>query len=137
MVREARDDWWLIGSAAMTLHGARPIEVADIDLLMSRRDAAAVAERLRLTPSPADENGLFRSDFFTRVPAVPLAIELMAGFHVRVGSAWREVRPASRQAIQVGSALLYVPSVRELIEMGRLFGRPKDREREALLLPLL
>jgi hypothetical protein len=43
------------------------------------------------------------------------------------------VRPQSRIALRVGSAELFVPSVAELIEMCRLFGRAKDAERERLL----
>ena len=41
-LRGARDPWWVIGSAAARLHGAET-PVADVDVLLSERDALVIA----------------------------------------------------------------------------------------------
>jgi hypothetical protein len=130
--REARDRWWVIGSAAMALHGAA-VQVGDIDLLMSRADAARLLELHGRVPMAGSKHDKFRSEVFGRLELSGYTVEVMGGFHVHDGAEWREVRPQSRIALRVGSAELFVPSVAELIEMCRLFGRAKDAERERLL----
>ncbi|MEH3107427.1 MAG: hypothetical protein PGN09_09130 [Sphingomonas fennica] len=124
--------WWLIGSAAMALHGAAPIVVADVDLLVSPGDAAALIGMLGLVPLRAGSDR-FRSNPFARWTAPPLPVEIMADFHVRAGDGWVPVRPATRQAVTIGGSELFVPSVAELRAIGRLYGRPKDAERDRLL----
>jgi hypothetical protein len=123
----ARDPWWVIGSAAMALHGA-PVEAADIDLLVSVGDA----ERLfALAAGPPSDR--FRSARFGTFQAGTMTVEVMAGFELFVGGAWHDVRPPTREALRVGDAWLYTPGVQGLIDLCRAFDRPKDRERTALL----
>ncbi len=129
----AREPWWLIGSAAMALHGAGPLEVGDIDLLMSRADAAGLLARHGAAFGPGAEHERFRSEVFGRLFCGGYTVEVMGGFHVHDGASWREIAPSSRQVIRLAGAALYVPSVEELIELCRLFGRPKDDERAKLL----
>jgi hypothetical protein len=124
-VEAARDPWWLIGSAAMALHGVRGLDVGDVDLLMSRRDAAALLRSKGFEPAPGEKGGRFRSDVFGRWRAGAYVVETMGGFHVD----GRELVPATR----VARDGLYVPSVDELIAMCGLFARPKDEERITLL----
>jgi hypothetical protein len=100
--REGRDPWWLIGSAAMALHGARLLTVGDIDLLMSRSDAEGLLRSRGVEPRPGSGNGHFRSDVFGRWQAGSYKVEVMAGFHVRADGRWREVVPSSRCAVRVG-----------------------------------
>ena len=127
----ARDSWWIIASAAVVLHGA-DISVADVDLLVSRRDGEALLAGLGPidAPSPSDR---FRSDLFGRWTAPPLPVDIMAGFQVLGAGIWRPVVPATRIAIPFGSVTLHVPSISELIEHCHLFGRPKDIARAAIL----
>jgi streptogramin lyase len=47
---DAEDDWWLVGGAAVALQGL-DIAIADIDVLMSRRDVVRVIARLASRPS--------------------------------------------------------------------------------------
>jgi hypothetical protein len=129
----ARDPWWIIASAAMALHGATPIDVADIDLLTSERDARALLAALDLTPQPPAATPLFRSALFARWEAPPLPVEIMAGFQVNTPQGWHSIHPATRQPITLGGATLFIPSVEELIAHCRLFDRPKDRERATIL----
>ena len=130
---ELADRWWLFGSAAMALHGARPLALGDVDLLVSRTDASALLDRLGLPLAPGTTSDRFRSEIFACWREPPLAVEILAGFHVRVSEVWQEVRPNTRRSIQLPFGTLWVPDVPELIAMCRLFGRPKDFERIRLL----
>jgi hypothetical protein len=120
-----RDRWWIIGSSAMALHGVPGLAVGDIDLLTSRRDAAALLRSKGVEPAPGEAGGRFRSDVFGRWSARAYIVETMGGFHVD----GRELVPQTR----IARGGLYIPSVAELIEMCELFGRPKDAERAARL----
>lgn len=44
------DGWWIIGSAAVTLHGIDAGPVDDVDLLIERGLANAVLDRLGIAP---------------------------------------------------------------------------------------
>jgi hypothetical protein len=121
----ARDPWWIIGSAAMALHGTADLVVGDVDLLMSRSDAAALLRAKGVEPAPGEAGGRFRSDVFGRWRAGAYVVETMGGFHVD----GIELVPETRLA----AGGLYVPSVGELIAMCEMFGRPKDEERARLL----
>lgn len=119
------DPWWVIGSAAMALHGAQGLEVGDIDLLMSRRDAAALLRRQTVEPRPGVPGGRFRSDVFGRWRAGAVTVEVMGGLHVD------EMALVPRSRVAIGR--LYVPDVAELIAMCVSFGRPKDVARAQAL----
>jgi hypothetical protein len=129
----ARDPWWIIASAAMALHGATPIEVADVDLLASERDAGTLVEVLGLSPAPPGGTPRFRSALFARWESPPLPVEIMAGFQVRTPQGWHSIRPTTRLPVTIDGATLFIPSVTELIAHCRLFDRPKDRERATIL----
>lgn len=133
-MRGAVDRWWVIGSAAMALHGVEGLAVGDIDLLMSRGDAVRLLERHGIAVVAGSAHDRFRSDVFGRLCLGGYPVEVMAGFHVHDGAGWREVVAESRMPMLGGA--IFVPSVAELIAMCRLFGRPKDAERERLLLAL-
>jgi hypothetical protein len=132
----ARDPWWIIASAAAALHGAEPITVADVDLLLSVEDINRILPMLGIEPYRGPSNPLFRSEVLAKWPAPPVPVDLMAGFEHRVGNAWHPVRPATRQAIMIGSETLYVPERDELRRIIAGFGCPKDLERASLLAAL-
>lgn len=133
ILRDAQDDWWIIASAAMALHGAAPIEVADVDLLVSERDGHALLATLGLPFVPPAGTDRFRSALFARWDGAPVPVEIMAGFHVHSDGDWRPVVPATRIAMTIDGATLFVPSIDELIAQCRLYGRPKDARRAAIL----
>lgn len=132
----ARDPWWIIASAAAALHGARPITVADVDVLLGVEDIGRILPLIGVEPHPAPPNPLFRSKVLAKWPALPVPVDLMAGFEHRVGDAWHPVQPATRQAISIGAATVYVPERDELRHIIAGFGRPKDLERARLLAAL-
>lgn len=127
-LRGAREPWWVIGSAAAWLHGAAT-SVADIDVLLSPRDAQDTMSAWRGDVVLGQPSQRVRSITFARLEGSTLPIELMAGLHVFSGDRYVAVRPATRQ--WVGS--VYVPELSELEAMFALFDRPKDRARADLL----
>ena len=129
----ARDPWWIISSAAVVLHGVTPIEVGDVDVLMSVADARRAMDRLGVVPIEDGASALFRSTLFGRWETPPLVVEIMAGFHVAAAAGWTELLPRTRMPVFVEGAVVYVPERVELAGMLRLFGRPKDLERVRLL----
>ena len=111
----ARDDWWLVGGAAVALHGVAAVEIADIDILLSPRDARRILAALNISRDEGGGVDRFRSDVFGRWTGLPLSIDLMAGLQVRTGEAWTRIEPATREAILVEGHPIYVPSRVELI----------------------
>ena len=132
-MRDARDPWWVISSAAVALHGVVPITVADVDVVTSVEDARRVMARLGVGPAKESASPIFRSTVFGQWTAPPLMVEIMAGFHVATPAGWTEVLPKTRVPIEVEEATIYVPDRVELAKILRLFGRPKDYERIRLL----
>jgi hypothetical protein len=128
-----KDDWWLIGSAAMALHGARPITVADVDLLASPADAIRLAKLWGITPPSPAPDPRFRSEVYFQWPEPPVPVDVMGGFEVKAAEGWRPLRPRTRVAVPSGGYVFHTPSLAEQIEILQLFGRPKDLMRAALL----
>lgn len=138
-MQDARDDWWIIGSAAVALHlcekdlGGDPGTVADVDVITSRRDLDGLYEALPLTDSPEDGKPMFLSEGFGRWSEPPLDVEFMAGLKLRVGNEWEPVQPITRVPAKLGEHTLFMPDKRELIEILTRFGREKDLRRAASL----
>lgn len=129
----ARDPWWVIASTAALLHGARPIEIADVDVLLSVADARRVLPAIGITPENKPPHPVFRSEIFGTWEEPPIPVEFMAGFYRFADAGWQPVMPATRVAVLVGEAVVYVPERAELRQMLVDFGRPKDFERVRLL----
>jgi hypothetical protein len=130
---QARDPWWIIGSAAVTLHGAHVPDIKDVDLLMTASDAEEVLLSLGLRSRPPTSSTLFRSSVFGTWSAPPLPVEIMGDLSLATSDGWCPVRPNTREAVTVDGHQLFVPSAGELIAMLRSFGRPKDLVRIRLM----
>jgi len=128
----ARDPWWIIGSAAAFLHGART-PVADIDVLMSADDAFAALDAAGVAASGGEASDLFCSEVFGTIRGTHLPIEVFGGFRIRTGQHWQPVVLKTRVAVAVEGFTLWVPARDELAALFRSFGRPKDLARAALL----
>ena len=133
VLSDASDPWWVIASAAAALHGARPITVRDVDVLLSENDARRVLPSLGLAVEPGPDHPRFRSAVFAAWSAHSLPVEFMAGFCRKDGNAWVRVQPVTRVPIAVVNGVIHVPQRQELEAMFVSFGRPKDHERAALL----
>ncbi|MDP1618270.1 hypothetical protein [Phenylobacterium sp.] len=124
--------WWIFGSAAMRLMGAADIEAEDVDLLLGQADAERLAARLGAARiEGAGER--FRSAYFAKAQTDDLRIEIMSGLEVRTAEGWRRVSPRTRTLVAWAPHPLPLPDREELIEICRLFGRPKDIARAAML----
>jgi len=132
-MRDARDPWWVISSAAVALHGVVPIEVGDVDVLTSVGDARRAMDGLGVMPIKDHAISLFQSTLFGRWETPPLVVEIMAGFHVTTSAGWTEVLPRTRVSLPLDGRVVYVPDRAELAGILRMFGRPKDLERVRLL----
>jgi hypothetical protein len=131
---DAHDPWWIISSAAAALHGAQPITVGDVDVILSPYDATRLFARLGIAPLPPSDHPRFRSGVFGRWTVPPLVVEFMAGFDLRdADGVWRRVAPQTREARSIGAATVFVPGRDELRAMFERFGRTKDQARIALL----
>ena len=139
VMQDARDDWWIIGSAAVALHlcekdlGGDPGKVADVDVVTSRRDLDALYEALPLTDTPQEGKPMFLSERFGRWSEPSLDVEFMTGLKLRVGDEWEPVEPSTRVPALIGEHALFMPDKRELIEILTRFGREKDLRRAETL----
>lgn len=129
----AADPWWIISSAAAALHGADVSDVADVDLLMSVRDARRVLAVIGLAPQAGTASPHFKSKIFGCWHDPPLPVDIMGGFQVAASAGWRPVRLSSRERVTVDGHALHIPSTKELIGLYRVFGRPKDLQRALVL----
>jgi hypothetical protein len=133
LVAEASDPWWIIGSAAVLLHGGDVGGVKDIDLMMSSRDAESFLRRAGVEPRCGKASDRFRSTVFGTWSGPPVPVEVFGGFELATGGRWRPVVLTTRQAVSIGHSSVFVPSAAELARLLQSFGRPKDLERAALI----
>lgn len=129
----AREPWWIIGSAAVALHGGDPGGIADVDVITSRRDLEALYRRLPLTNTPDTSKSMFVSDLFGRWSEPALEVEFMTGLKLRIGDRWEPVQPQTRVAVKSDGTIVYVPEKAELIAILQRFGREKDLRRAETL----
>ncbi|MEG8039710.1 hypothetical protein QP166_10280 [Sphingomonas sp. LR60] len=127
-LRDARDPWWVIGSAAVRLHGGAT-SVADIDVLVSAYDATCVLRDWAGAVTIGVASDLFRSHPFARLDGAALPVEMMADLEVFGEGVWRRVLPVTRVAL----CGVFVPVCEELVAILRSFGRDKDIARAGLL----
>lgn len=134
VLSDARDPWWIISSAAAALYGAHPINVADVDVIISIEDANRIFRRLAIQQLASSDHPRYRSASFGQWTPNPLTVEFMANFTLReADGVWRLMKPVTRQQVRVGGKSVYVPEITELRTMFERFGRPKDYERVELL----
>lgn len=134
VLRSARDPWWIVTSGAAALHGAVPISVSDIDVMLSVRDAKSLFSEIGITQAPPSTHPRFRSEVFGQWKENPLVVEFMADFTLRdLDGVWRPMRPTTRQSFTIADTTVYAPELAELRGMFQRFGRPKDQTRIALI----
>ncbi|MEO6581692.1 MAG: hypothetical protein ABIN68_02655 [Sphingomicrobium sp.] len=129
----AADPWWIIGSAAVALHGAPVDDGRDIDLLMSGGDARAALSRVGVQPDAGTATNLFRSATFGTWNGPPLPVEIFGDFEFARPSGWTRVAPRTREPVAIGDQTLFVPAAAELKDILIAFGRPKDLARAGLI----
>lgn len=113
----------------MWLHGSDPGGIADIDVLLSERDAETLLEPRGILPETLAPDPLFHSRWFARWEGTPVPVEFMAGFSLMEAGEWVPIWPKTREA----KGALFVPSRDELKALLKRFGRGKDLQRAAAL----
>lgn len=122
-----RDDWWIIGSAAMVLCGVSGIEPEDVDILGSRATVGHFLHRWGVEAGEPGPNARFRSYPYVRVQLAGCTpIETMGDLDVLHAGEWKRLSPKTRMAVRAGGGLLHVPALEEQAEILRIFGREKD-----------
>ena len=127
------DPWWIIGSAAVVLHGRSLAHVKDVDLMMSAADAEVFLRRVGEEPRNGKPNDRFRSQIFGVWAGPPIPVEVMGGFSIATPDGWQEVSLVKRETVTVQGQPVYIPSAEELVRLLLSFGRAKDLERADLL----
>ena len=128
----ASSPWWIIGSAAVVLHGCCVPHVRDVDLLMSAADAEQLLRRVGGRLRPTDTDPRFRSRVFGNWDA-PVPVEVFGGFALATPQGWRDVFLSTRKPVTIAGRKLFVPSADELVPLLHSFGRAKDLERARIL----
>ncbi len=113
--------WMLIGSGALILLGAPQPDAADLDVVTSAQGAGRLRSAWAAwleAGEPKAPDGPFRSQDFARYASPWGPVEVMGGLRVRG-------RP-----LDVSGP---IPSATEQLRILRLFGRPKDLAKAAML----
>ena len=126
------DDWWVIGSAAIALTGIN-IEVLDVDLVVSERDARTL---LGVWAAPAVATG--SQDRFRSIHGVhtgtPIPIEIMGALQVKVEDRWARVTPNTREAVDLPGGRVFIPDAADQLALLLMFRRPQDLVRAEMLM---
>ncbi|SEJ48596.1 hypothetical protein [Frateuria terrea] len=131
--RRCSDPWAVIGSAAAWLAGA-DVEVADVDVLTSARDARSLVRHWQgrlLDTAGLKDADRFRSHF-ARFD-FPLPVEVMGDLEVARPEGWRRVHVGATTLVQIDRLSVPIPTLDEQLRLLECFGRPKDRLRAGLL----
>lgn len=136
----------VFGSAALAWHlttrgsaasCADEVACADIDLMLeaeAARKLLAAAEIDRPPPQPAKR---FRSDVLAKLPpaltGLSRPLDIMGGFAILEGAAWRALWPIETERVAFGNAGLNIATLQAQAELFERFGRPKDLERLSVL----
>ncbi|MCG6114634.1 MAG: hypothetical protein MEQ84_05485 [Mesorhizobium sp.] len=122
-----REDWWIIGSAALVLAGVEGVEPADVDLFGSAETLSLFLDNWQEQPAAPKPGTRFRSDPYLRVDRPEcLPIETMGDLEVLSQRGWQKVLPTTRLAVEIDDLPVFIPALDEQLAILRLFGREKD-----------
>ena len=127
-----RDDWWIIGSAAIALTGVA-IEVPDVDLLVSERDARTLLEGWASPKTSNEGQDRFRS-VYGEHSSTPIPIEVMGGLEVVADDGWVHVTPTTRERVDLPGGPVYIPDAADQLALLLMFRRPQDLVRAEMLM---
>jgi hypothetical protein len=128
------DPWCVIGSAALVISGIGGVTPEDIDVVSTKRTLDKLLMKAGTGPVVPKPNALFRSDPFGRIVREgALDIEVQGDLEVCIDGEWRPLVISTREAVQVGRHHIYVPALAEQADIFKLFGRPKDLAKAAMI----
>jgi hypothetical protein len=127
-----QDDWWIIGSAAIALAGVA-VEVPDVDLLLSERDARMLLTDWASPKVATEGQERFRSVYGAHT-GTPIPIEIMGRLEVNVEAQWVPVAPTTRERIELPHGAVYIPDASDQLALLLMFRRPQDLVRAKMLM---
>ena len=130
-----RDNFHLIGSAALFLSGIRMDEIYDIDILVSERDAdfLSVEWENRLIKEHVTTNDELFSSKFARYRFSFLDIEIMGDLKVNIRGIWQPLEITENESVTTEIHEIRVPTLEKQKKILQLFGREKDKQRIKLI----
>lgn len=127
--------WCVIGSAAMLIGGAPVEDCPDLDIMTTERGAEALEAAWEARRDRAYAPGgaeLFRSRFSAY--AFPTGrVEVMGDLLLLRDGVWKPVAIPTAVEGWLGGMSVNIPDRAAQIDLFRLFGRPKDLAKAALL----
>ncbi len=134
LMADEPEPWWIIGSAALILSGIAGIVPDDIDVVGDRAMLRRVLAKARVKESEPKTHLQFRSSPYTRIKVDGgTDIEVQGDLELRENGAWVRLVFASRVAVTIGSARVFVPGIEEQRQIFRRFGRAKDLAKAAIV----
>ena len=136
-VLQLKDDCFIIGAAALVLAGVDLDSTPDVDLLTTDPDAMHLinlwTER-KIEYKPAQPE-LFRSTY-GRFKFTDLDVEVMGNLEINQGGTWAKLEITEYFTV---SEMIHwkIPTLREQLRILKIFNRPKDIERMALIRRIL
>jgi len=130
-----RDNYFVIGSAAMVLMGCKLPKIADINILTSSADANRIKELWEpkiKTDHVYEYERIFRSNS-SRFDFGFIDAEVMGNLEVNAGQQWIPLVIGQFVTVEVNGHALKVPTLKEQYRIYRFFGRPKDLEKSKIL----
>ncbi len=130
-----KDNFYLIGSAALSLCGIKLDLMSDMDILVSGRDAGFLktAWRNRLIEEHVTtDDDLFFSKF-ARYKFSVLDIEIMGDLKVKNNGIWKRLEIEESTSVIAGNFEIKIPTLSEQKRILQLFGREKDQKRIKLI----
>jgi len=130
-----KDNFYLIGSAALNLAGVKLDRIYDLDILVSERDAdflKAEWENRILKEHITTDDQLFSSKF-ARYKFSVLDIEILGELKVNRNGNWNRLEITENKPIAFGNFEIKIPTLKEQKRILQLFGRVKDKERIKLI----
>jgi len=133
LMQGAHNPWWVIGPAAVALHGADVGGLKHIDVLVSPGDARRISDLMTCRKFRRQGTPLLRARSTLETALGEVPAEFHSWLEVRSGGDWRPLALQSRVPIEVGEALMPVPARDELVEMLSLYGTGADHKLAARL----
>lgn len=127
-----QDDWWVIGSAAIALTGV-PIEVLDVDLLVSERDAHALLAGWAAPKTATDGRERFRAVCGEHT-GTPIPIDVIGRLEVLVEEQWLPASPTTRVGVDLAGGGVFIPDPADQLALLLMFRRPQDLVRAEMLM---
>lgn len=127
LMAEAHQSWWLIGPAAVGLHGGEPGTFRRFEVIVSPGDARRLAETRGLTLERGPATPLKRARKSLTLPLGGFEAQVMYGVEQHAGGRWVAVLPTTRVGVDLGDGrMIYTPEPAELAAILRQTGRGRD-----------